>query len=361
MLIVDGHEDIAWNALTFGRDPTRSALYYRSAEVGTDAEKHGGMCTLGLPEWLLGHVGIIFATLFSAPITHRIGTWDTQIYADTEEAHRRVREQLDFYHRLAGEHPLIELIDDQSQLEAIAATWTDEAGEETSLIDRRVGLIPLMEGADPIRHPGEVEEWFERGLRIVGLAWDATRYAGGTWIPGPLTDLGRELLEALADLNMILDLSHADEPAYLEALDRYEGPVIASHSNPRRFTPGRRGLSDEMIEQLIERDGVTGIVLYNRFLNPDYHLGDPKSSVTLSDVVAAIDYVCQLAGNAHHVGIGSDFDGGFGAQQIPEGLDTVADLSKIGDALAEYGYTSDEVAGVLGGNWLRLLRHALPD
>jgi membrane dipeptidase len=357
MLIVDAHEDIAWNALTFGRDPTRSALYHRRIEVGSNAVKFNGNCTLGLPEWLLGHVGVIFATLFSSPISFRQGEWDTQVYANPEDAYRRAGEQLDFYARLAGEHELIELVADKGQLEAIVASWADDV----DLSERRVGLVPLMEGAEPIRQPGEVEDWFERGVRVVGPAWDATRYAGGTYTPGPLTDLGRELLEAMTDLGMILDLSHADEPAYLEALDRYEGTIIASHSNPRRFNPGRRGLSDEMIAHLIEREGVVGVVLYNSFLKPDHKRGEPKHTVTIDDVVTAIDHVCQLAGSALHVGIGSDFDGGFGVEDIPQGFDTVADLHLIGEALADRGYAPDDVAAVLGENWLRILRRGLPD
>lgn len=357
MLIVDAHEDIAWNALTFGRDPTRSALHYRCTEVGSDAVKYNGSRTVGLPEWLLGHVGVIFATLFSAPASKCQGAWDTQIYADPEEAHRCASGHLDFYRRLAGEHELVELIENRGQLEAVVSSWADGV----DLTERRVGLVMLMEGADPIRQPGEAEAWFERGLRIVGLAWDATRYAGGTYTPGPLTELGRELLEVMADVGMILDLSHADEPAYLEALDRYEGTVIASHSNPRRFNPGSRGLSDEMIANLVERDGVMGIVPYNRFLKPGHLRGDPKSDVTLDDVVAAIDHVCQLSGDALHVGIGSDFDGGFGAEDIPDGMDTVDDLSKIGAALARHGYAPADVAAVLGENWLRILRRGLPD
>ena len=357
MLVVDAHEDIAWNYFTWGRDPTRSAYYHRAREVGAEVLKHNGNCTVGLPEWLLGHVGIIFATLFAGQAHSRHGPIDTQVYATAEEAYRVAGGQLDFYHRLAGENQLIELIGTQDELEAVIASWADDV----ELPERRVGLVPLMEGADPIRVPGEAEEWFERGLRIVGLAWEATRYAGGTYTPGPLTDLGRELLEAMADLDMILDLSHADEHAYLEALDRYAGPVIASHSNPRRFNPGRRGLSDEMIAQLVERDGVIGIVPYNTFLKPDHHKNDPKESVTLDVLIAAIDHVCQLSGTVNHVGIGSDFDGGFGAEHIPAGLDTIADLGKVGAALAERGYTPDEVTAILAGNWLRVLRRALPD
>jgi membrane dipeptidase len=216
-----------------------------------------------------------------------------------------------------------------------------------------------MEGADPILEPKQFEEWYERGVRIVGTSWQATRYAGGTGEPGGLTDLGRELLEIMADFNAILDLSHMAEQACMESLDRYEGIVIASHSNPRHFCNTDRHLTDEAIRRLAERDGVMGIVLYNRFLTNDWKKGDPRSKVPLATVIAAIDYVCQLTGSASHVGIGTDFDGGFGVESIPEGLDTVGDLLEIGKALRAKGYAEADIEAVLGANMLRKLRQAL--
>jgi membrane dipeptidase len=88
--------------------------------------------------------------------------------------------------------------------------------------------------------------------------------------------------------------------------------------------------------------------------------GDRKDSVTLDDVVAAIDHVCQVVGDATHVGIGSDFDGGFGAESAPAGIDTVADLPRIGKRLIEHGYSTEAVTAVMGQNWLRVLRAFLP-
>src|SRR5690606_8922892 len=104
-----------------------------------------------------------------------------------------------------------------------------------------------MEGADTILEPKQVEEWYERGVRAVGLAWMATRYSAGTGAPGKLSSLGRALLEVMASFNMILDLSHMAEDAYLEAVDHYPGVLIASHSNPRKFVNTDRHLSDAMI------------------------------------------------------------------------------------------------------------------
>jgi membrane dipeptidase len=189
-----------------------------------------------------------------------------------------------------------------------------------------------------------------------------TRYCGGTSEPGPLTDLGRRLLDRMARHRMVLDTSHMAEDAFFDAIDRYQGPVIASHSNPRRFVDGDRHLSDDMIRALIARDGVIGHVPFNAFLVPGWRRseGAPKDAADLSTIVRAIDHICDLAGNARHVGLGSDLDGGFGAEATPAGIDSVADLQKVVEALSDRGYADAEVAGIAHGNWLRVLRMSLP-
>jgi membrane dipeptidase len=220
--------------------------------------------------------------------------------------------------------------------------------------------VLLMENGDPILEPPHFDEWYERGVRLVGPAWAASRYCGGTGEPGGLTELGFELLDVLASHRVILDLSHMAEEAFLQSVERYDGPIIASHSNSRRFRNSDRHLSDTMVRLLAERDGVIGTVLFNAFLKDGYTKTDRKDSVPFETAISAIDTICQLTGSARHAGIGSDFDGGFGSQHIPAGFDTVADLAKIGDALRARGYAEEDVAAVLGGNFLRKLREALP-
>jgi membrane dipeptidase len=167
----------------------------------------------------------------------------------------------------------------------------------------------------------------------------------------------------MAGFNAILDLSHMAEESVLEALERYDGTLIASHSNARRFYDNPRNLTDDMIRQLAERGGVIGIPLYNRFLNSEWRPNHSrKDDVTLlNDLIPAIDHVCQLTGSALHVGIGSDLDGGFGRQSIPAEFDTIADEQLIGPALRASGYTDEDVARILSGNFLRILRQTLPD
>jgi membrane dipeptidase len=192
------------------------------------------------------------------------------------------------------------------------------------------------------------------------LAWDDTRYADGDWqAKGGLTDDGRFLLEIMAQYNFILDLTHMSDKAIFEALDRYEGPIIASHSNARSLVPGDRQLNDDQIRLIGERGGVIGAVLFNKFLRAGQAMGDPKHLVTLDHVVAHIDHVCQLLGSATYVGIGSDLDGGFGREDIPAEMDSIADEPLIATKLAGHGYSETDVANIMGGNWLNLLQRTL--
>jgi membrane dipeptidase len=168
------------------------------------------------------------------------------------------------------------------------------------------------------------------------------------------------------DYNFILDLSHMDEAAALESLDRYEGPVMATHANCAALMKGaetNRHLPDDVIRGLIERDGVIGLIPLNTFLKVGWlrKSGSRREEVPLDTFVAHIDHVCQIAGDANHAGIGSDFDGGFGMQSIPPELDTIADLQLVAAKLMERGYSEVDAANILGGNWLRFLRRHLPE
>ncbi|OGO18232.1 MAG: hypothetical protein A2Z14_15750 [Chloroflexi bacterium RBG_16_48_8] len=360
-MVVDAHEDIAWNMLTYGRDYTRSVEETRRLEMGSPTIVHNGHTLLGWDEWVRGRVGIIFSSLFAVPVRRRKGLWERICYTDELQAGHLYREQLDLYQRLVEEHEeKFALVGSRSHLKDVLDSW--ECEEPAS---PKIGLVISMEGGDAIQAPSELDEWFERGVRIIGPSWTGTRFAGGTHEPGPLTDDGRQLLEAMADFGFVLDLSHMAEEAVLEALDRYSGVVIASHSNVGALLPESdrpdRHLSDVVIDCIAEREGVMGIVPYNRFLLGHWRPGDPREWVTLDHVVAHIDYICQRVGDALHVAIGSDFDGGFGLDKIPVGLDSVADLRLIGEALGTRGYSQEEVEAIMGKNWLTALRKGLPE
>jgi membrane dipeptidase len=350
MIILDAHQDIAFNEMLYNRDYRQSALTHREREADTIPA-----ATLGLPDALLGRVALVFGTLFAAPESKFMRSLGVEGYTTPKGAYQQAMKQMDYYQRLSDEDDRVRLVRTQAELDAVLATWD----EGTDAVDHKQGLVILMEGADPIIEPQQFAEWYERGVRVVGTAWGRTRYSGGTGEPGGLTTAGRDLLNVMADYNAILDLSHMAEQAFYESLDAYPGPIIASHSNPRRFCNSDRHLSDDMIQRLAARDGVMGVVLYNRFLNDSWKHGDRPLSVSV--VLDAIDHICQIAGDARHVGIGSDFDGGFGADSIPEELDTVGDLVEIAKGLRQRGYDETHIQQIMSDNMLRKLREGLPD
>jgi len=367
-LIIDAHEDLAWNILTFGRDYTRAAHETRRLEAGSLAARINGDTLLGYPDYQRGRVGIIFGTLFAAPLRARLDESDTQVYETAEQARDLYRAQLDAYHRLVETHPeKFRLVLTVPELEAHLSAWADHPeppGSAESDTGLPVGLVPLMEGAECITRLEELEEWWERGVRIIGPAWKGNRFCGGTREPGPLTADGFALLDAMTSLGFTLDLSHMDRAAALQALERYEGPVIASHANALRLVKGsdsNRHLTDEVIEGIIARGGVIGAVPFNRFLVNGWTEKDPREAVPLDLVAAQIDAICQKAGNVRHAALGTDFDGGFGVQEAPAGIDTIADLHKLAPLLAAKGYNEADVAAIFGGNWMSQLRKSLPD
>jgi membrane dipeptidase len=199
-------------------------------------------------------------------------------------------------------------------------------------------------------------------VRLIGPAWAGNHFCGGTGQPGRLTPEGIALLEAMAGYGFGLDLSHMDEAAAMQALDLYPGRLFASHSNAQALLKGldsNRHLSDRLIQGILERDGVIGVVPFNRFLRAGWKIGDRREEVSLVDLLAHIDHICQLAGDSRHTGIGSDFDGGFGWQSVPDEIDSIADLQKLVPLLLARGYTEDDVTNILGENWLRLMQSVL--
>jgi membrane dipeptidase len=359
-LIVDAHEDLAWNMAFLKRDYTRTVAEIRQSERGNPVIEKLGDSLLGWDAYQQGKVALVFSTLFAAPERAAEGEWDVHGYANDEEAHQAYRRQVDMYHQLVEKHPdKFSLIRSKPDLNAHMHLWRQEAGNKPP-----VGLVILMEGADGVRQPAEVELWWQLGVRVIGPAWKSTKYCGGTGEPGPLTKEGFALLEAMSPLGYILDVSHMDEEAVLQCLDSYPGRIVATHANVKSLLPGtesNRFLSERVIQGLIERQGVIGVIPFNRFLDTEWKDGDPRERVTLDVVVRHIDVICQAAGNARHAAIGSDFDGGFGLQSAPAGIDSVADLQKLSPLLEEKGYSQADIAAIFGENWLDLISETLPD
>lgn len=358
-IFLDAHEDLAANMASFGRDYTRSAFHTRQLEQNSTVPERTGSCLIGWPEYQRANIAIVFSTLFASPKRRvKAGEIESQSYTTIEQAHQLYWQQLLSYHRLCEEHPdLFRLIGTRAQLQEHLALW------QSIPEPKPVGLVPLMEGAEGLRSPDELYEWWQAGLRIIGLAWAGNRFCGGTREPGPLSTAGRELLVAMAEQGFILDLAHMDAQAAFEALDLYPGHIIASHANASALVKGynsNRLLSDELIRALIARDGVIGVVPYNAFLDASWKQCDGRQAVPLRMVAEQIDYICQLSGDCQHVGIGTDFDGGFGLESVPLEIESIADLPKLNPLLANLGYSEEDLAMINAGNFLRVIDAALP-
>jgi membrane dipeptidase len=355
MIIIDAHLDLAMNALNWNRDLTLSAREIRKREVGM-TQKGRAMGTVAFPDMLAGKVAVSIATVIARvarPESPSSG------YSSPEIAYGHAQGQLAYYRILESQGKL-RIIKDWETLAAHVKEWEQA---EANLSDDNappLGVIISMEGADPIPSPDYLQSWWEDGLRIVGLShYGVSAYAHGTGTSGGLTPMGRPLLKAMSEIRMILDLTHLADESFWEAIEYFEGTVLASHNNCRALVPGDRQFTDDQIRKIIERDGVIGGAMDAWMLYPGWVRGETSNKVvSLETVLNHMDHVCQLAGNARHVAIGTDLDGGYGYEQTPHDLETITDLQKIPALLRKRGYSEVDIKGIMHDNWLRLLRTA---
>ncbi len=363
-LWIDAHQDIAYNALTFGRDIRLSAYETRQREAGSSTVLVNGEALCGWEEYQRGGIGLIIATLFVMPRRYKTGDWEKLDYATDEEAYRLSRAQMDFYLDLCDRNPdQFCLIRTRSELRAHIGRW-----QSAPPLDRKhtqpVGLVLSMEGAEGVRNRQELEEWWHEGLRLMGPVWAGTRYCGGMYEGEGFSREGYRLLDQMAEIGYTLDIAHMNEISALQALDHYEGSIIASHSNAAALLKDDsarvRHLSDRVIRRLSERDGVIGVVPFNRFLRSGWKNHEPREWVTLQHLADHVDHICQVTGSVRHVGIGTDFDGGFGYPAVPLEMDTIADLPKLADLLMERGFSEQDLHAIAYTNWTRILEQNLP-
>ena len=359
--IIDSHEDLAYESLYGGFDYTRSAADNRKYYNGP--EKFG--CTIGWPELQEGGVGIIFGTVFITPPNDGNGGQKNRetIYVTEEDFHAAVCAQLDFYDRLAGEHPdQFRRILSRADYDAVVKDWTEQPGSE-----HPVGLVTLLEGAEGLRSFDDLSLYYERGVRLIGPVWAGGRWCAGTKsrdMKDALTDDGKTLLRKMSAQGFILDVSHMKNRSAMDSLDYYDGVAAASHVNCSALLPGfpvERHFNDETIKMLIGHDGVMGVVPFNFFLSSKWTEGPktPRNTVTLDTVADHIDHICQLAGHSRTAAIGTDFDGGFGYPEIPLEMNDISDLQKLAAVLERRGYTEEDIENIFHRNWQRILERSL--
>jgi membrane dipeptidase len=362
--IIDAHEDLAFNYASYQRDYRRSALENRKREAGTEIVSETDDTLLGWEEYQRGQVAMIFGTLFLVPARHsQPSSHEKHVYHNAEETRAFHHQQIDYYRLLdqSNEH-LFRLVLSRSDLAAVLAPWQTQPAAFPD-VTHPVGILMSIEGLEGVGKISEIEAYWDLGVRAIGPVWAGGRFCGGTKEFGGFTSEGYELLKFMARFGYILDLSHMTDLSARQAMDAYEGTVIASHANARALLgadPGERHFTDEAIRSLIQRGGVMGIIPYNHFLTANWNREIDGRNISLDLVIKHIDYVCQLAGNARHVAFGTDFDGGFGLQSVPKEINTIADMRKMAPLLKSRGYSSADIELIFGKNWQRILENALP-
>ncbi len=365
MFIFDAHLDLSMNALEWNRDLTRPIGEIRKREHGQTDRPDRGRGTVCLPELRRGNIGLVVATQIGryAKPTHPLGGWNSP-----EQAWAMTQGQLAWYRAMEEAGEMVP-VKDRAGLERHLELWgagnprtpaLSFSGESEAGNRKPVGYILSLEGADSIMTSKHLERSFEAGLRAVGPAhYGPGTYAFGTDSEGSIGPRGRELLKKMDRLGIILDATHLCDTSFREAMDVFRGPVWASHSNPHTLTPHNRQFNDEQLQELFRRGAVIGAPLDAWMMIPNWIRGQttPEGTrLTLEKMVEHIDYVCQLAGNARHSGIGTDLDGGFGREQCPADLDTIADLQRLPAMFRARGYKEGDIEAILHGNFIRFLR-----
>jgi membrane dipeptidase len=353
MFLIDAHLDLSMNAMEWNRDLRKPIDEIRNREKGMKDKPDRGNSTVCFPELRKGNIGIVVATQiarFVAPENPLPG-WNSP-----EQAWAQTQAQLAWYRTMEEDGELVQL-----------RTWNDvekhvQLWESPSPDKKPIGYILSLEGADSIVTLNHLERAYAYGLRAVGPAhYGPGRYAQGTDATGAMGPKGKELLKEMERLNIILDATHLCDDSFWEAMDNFHGPVWASHNNCRALVDHNRQFSDEQIKELISRGAVIGGVLDAWMMVPGWKRGvsDSKQmNCALEVVIDHMDHICQIAGNALHIGIGSDLDGAFGKEQSPYDIDTIADLQRIPELLKKRGYSDEDIRNVSHGNWLRFLKRA---
>lgn len=309
---VDAHEDIAFHLSHFNRDFVNPEM----------------PCMITLPGIKEAGIRIILNTVFIHPKHKPSKTVENAMI------------QLDTYDRLYKEHS-----DDIFQIKNKNDLKNLENGNKT-------GFLTLMEGADPLRNPGDLYEYYERGIRVLGPTWNNKNiFASGMETNDGLTEKGSSLIKIMNELSVTLDLSHLNERSFWDAIELTELIPIASHSNARTLTDHPRNLDDYQLKAISDRGGVTGIVFYNDFLKTG------NKPPTLEDIFKHTDYILDVCGE-DHVGIGTDLDGAR-IKDFPQEVRQISKLPAVAEYFLAKGYTEELVGKIMGKNFLRVIESNL--
>jgi membrane dipeptidase len=353
MLIFDSHLDLAFNAVEWNRDLRMDVTEIRTAERSLGFTELGRCTnTVSFPQLKKAGVRVGVATLFARqeqPINHPIG------YTTVEACYAAAFAHVAYYRAMEKSGYMRPIRTRRDLQQHVAECHQNPDGVP-------FGYIISMECADAVLDPDSIHEWYANGLRAIGLThYGPNRYGGGTRCEVGLAADAIPLLRHIEQIGIALDLTHLSDKSFWQVADRFGGRVLASHQNARTFCNWQRQFSDEQLKFVAKRDGVVGVAFDAIMMQPGWVRGVTKPEVTIERAVDNIDHMCQLAGSHRHVGIGTDLDGGYGNEQTPADLDTIADLQKLPELLDKRGYKLDAIEAILHGNWVRFFSEVLPN
>ena len=352
MFIVDAHLDLSMNAMEWNRDLRLPVMAIRDREKGMTDKPDRGRGTVAFPELRKGNIGLVVATQIARYVSpeSKLKGWNSP-----EQAWAQTQAQLSWYRTMEEAGELIQ-ITDINELTHHLDNWNAK---------KPIGYILSLEGADSLITIDHLHRAYEYGLRAVGPGhYGPGRYANGTDASGGLNSMGKSLLKEMESLNMILDATHLCDEAFWDAMEMYNAPVWASHNNCRALVNHNRQFSDDMIKTLIQKDAVIGGAMDAWMMVPNWQRGisTPENMhCNLEKMVDHMDHICQLAGNSNHIGIGTDLDGAYGKEQCPYDIETIADLQTVPTLLSKRGYSQIDIEKIMHGNWLRIMKRALPE
>lgn len=367
MLWFDAHLDLAYLAVN-GRDML--APLDRPGGVGGPHPP----AAVTLPSLAAGHVRLALATVF----TEQDGA-GPEGYApdDIQRAHRVGRAQVEVYltwrdrgaiglglkRAIARDPGVGRIRGGMGVAEVVPPSISEVVARVPGEPPLHVGV--LVENADPIQAPDELAWWKDRGVVAIGMAWArSSRYAGGNTSDHGVSPLGRELVREMDRLGLVHDASHLSDRAFDDLCGLTSRPIIASHSNCRMLLgdpAAQRHLTDAQIREIARRGGVIGLNLFAKFIDPrcalprasDGRPAEPLRRPTIDAAIDHVDHICQVVGSQAHIGLGSDMDGGFGADWLPIGIDQPSDLLRLAEAMSARGWSDEAIFGFACGNWVR--------
>lgn len=353
LTVVDGHNDVIYESIIKGRD-----IGKRLSKGHTD-----------IPRLKEGGVDVqVFAV------------WSDDKKFPEGKAYKHANAQIDALEKaIKNNAHEIALAKNSEEIQQIVASG-------------KIAAVIGVEGGNMIESSiANLEALYNRGTRYLTLTWNynvpwasaaAVEVKQESGEGKGLTAHGKAIIRKMNELGMMVDLSHAGERTFYDVLSVTTKPILVSHSNAYALTPHYRNLKDEQLEALKKNGGVVGVNFYSEFLDSQYiarvkrlykeqfgDKADEKLSVTqqylrlpiklrrqadapFSKLMEHIDYLVKKVG-VDHVAVGSDFDG---IESSPQGLEDVSKFPVLTEALLERGYLKEDVAKIMGLNFLRLLK-----